>query len=177
MRSGNGVTSRGATPPGRRRLCSAVVAAACAVLAGACTDARTNPTPGAVPFAFGKAWLRHIQDKYDRDANVVVGFTLVDRAQNPVAANGKLDVELKWSVGLLEWTLEGEVDIDAASFVPAEDRPVADGTWSIEPWTAYLIGPSSPGASQDGYETTLTFTTEDGRSFQYYRWLRPEPAG
>lgn len=161
---------------GRRPPCIALLALATAlsVLGAGCDLMRGNPTPGAEAVDFGKGWLRHKKDSYDRDAYVVIGFTLIDRERKAIAADGKLEVELEWSAASHDWKLRGSTDVSASDFHAAAGKPVEDGTWYVEPWSAYMIGSGTPGASEDGYYATFTFTTAEGKRLQYYRWLTPE---
>ena len=132
-----------------------------------------NPTPGAEPVAFKKVWVRHQKDRYDREADIVVGFTLVDNKNKPVAADGKLDVELEWDAAMHTWTATGKVDVRANSFRAAENKPVADGSWYVEPWSINTIGPQYPGPSRGGYTARVSFVTAGGRKLTWSRWVNP----
>jgi len=161
---------------GRQQGCgfqaSIVVATLLLPLAGGCDLlGLSNPTPGAVAARFGKVWVRHLKDKHDREATILVGFTLADSKGYPVAADGELSVELKWRIGATEWIASGEGDVAARSFRKAEGKPVRDGAWYVEPWSIYTIGSRYPGPAQHGYDASLKFKTAEGETLTFGRYL------
>ena len=132
-----------------------------------------NPTPGAKPVGIGDVWVRHLKDKYDREATALVGFTLEDSKHQPIAADGDLTVELKWQQGMMEYTARGKTPVRAQGFLKAEGKPVRDGSWYSEPWSIYLIGAQYPGPSENGYDVALTFTSKEGQKLTWHQWASP----
>jgi hypothetical protein len=132
-----------------------------------------NPTPDAVPWTIGDVWVRHLIDKYDRESTAVVGFTLKDRSNRPVAADGKVKVELNWDQGMRKYKAYGDAPVRARKFRQAEaGTPTSAGDWYTEPWSIYMIGAQYPGPAKFGYNASIVFTTEEGKKLRFGQYVR-----
>jgi hypothetical protein len=132
-----------------------------------------NPTPDAVPWTIGDVWVRHLIDKYDRESTAVVGFTLKDRSNRPVAADGKVKVELNWDQGMMKYKAYGDAPVRARKFRQAEaGTPTSAGDWYTEPWSIYMIGAQYPGPAKFGYNASIVFTTEEGKKLRFGQYVR-----